>query len=307
MKRWAKNAVFRILAIVLFTGLAGILGICILIGNLESYDYQRIFMVKVCSVICICAIAAAVFFCGFICFRILRQVEEYRKQFEDEVEETTRKILEHDRTIMEMQNNTVIGMATLIESRDGESGEHIQKTSAYVELLAHVAKDAGYHPEILNDEYIELLVKAAPMHDIGKISIPERILKKPGRLTEEEFEIMKTHAAKGGELVREVLSGEGGEAYIKIAADVAAYHHEKWNGAGYPKGLQGEGIPLAARIMAVADVFDALVSRRCYKDALPLGQAFDIIEADAGSHFDPTLAKLFLQHKTEVERIAFRL
>lgn len=265
---------------------------------------RNITIARTCSMVCLFAIILAVVVCALRCLYITRRVDKYRKELEDEIEAKSAEVLKHNRTIMDIQNNTLIGMATLIESRDGETGGHIKRTSGYVELLAGLAKEAGYHREILTDDYIELLVKAAPMHDIGKIVVPDQILKKPGKLTTEEYEIMKEHAARGGEIVKEVLVGVEEQVYIDIAADVAAHHHEKWNGTGYPDGLSGEDIPLSARIMAVADVFDALVSERCYKKPMPFDQAFSIIEKDAGSHFDPMLAKLFLKHRPEVEAIA---
>lgn len=138
------------------------------------------------------------------------------------------------------------------------------------------------------------------MHDIGKIAVPDHILQKPGRLTPEEFETIKQHACEGGKIVREVLGSIEEKEYVEIASDVAAYHHEKWDGSGYNQGLAGEDIPLSARIMAVADVFDALVSKRCYKEAMPMEEAFDEIERSAGTHFDPRLAEVFLDLRDEI-------
>ena len=135
------------------------------------------------------------------------------------------------------------------------------------------------------------------MHDIGKIIIPDSILRKPGRLTEEEFAEMKRHAELGGTVVREVLNGISDEEYLSFASDIATFHHERWDGTGYPDRLKGEEIPLSARIMAIADVFDALISERCYKKAMPPEEAFEIIRNESGSHFDPNLTKVFLDHK----------
>ena len=143
------------------------------------------------------------------------------------------------------------------------------------------------------------------MHDVGKIVVPDKILQKPGKLTDEEFEVMKTHATEGGRIVRDVLEGVEEKEYIQIAADVATYHHEKWNGKGYPKGLTEENIPLAARIMAIADVFDALVSKRCYKEAFSFEDAMSIIEKDAGAHFDPILTRVFLNNRDKIEKIMY--
>ncbi len=168
-------------------------------------------------------------------------------------------------------------------------------------MLASAAKESGYCTDILTDGYIELLSKAAPMHDIGKISVPDSILQKPGKLTGDEFESIKSHAAEGGRIIRDVMSGIEEKDYIDIAADVASCHHEKWDGTGYPLGLSGGGIPLCARIMAIADVFDALISKRCYKESMPLDEAFGIIGESAGTHFDPTLAELFLGLRNDIE------
>lgn len=150
---------------------------------------------------------------------------------------------------------------------------------------------------------MELLVKAAPLHDIGKIAVSDTILQKPGKLTAEEFEAMKEHTTAGGRIVAEVLKGIEEKGYIDIASQVAACHHEKWDGSGYPNGLQGKEIPIGARIMAVADVFDALVSKRCYKEPMSVDRAFDVIRESGGSHFDPELAGIFCKIKNEVEEV----
>ena len=169
-------------------------------------------------------------------------------------------------------------------------------------MLANAARTAGYHKDILTDDYIDLLTRAAPLHDIGKITVSDVVLKKPGKYTDEEFAIMKTHALKGREIINEVIGGIENEQYVEIAADIAAYHHEKWNGQGYSEGLSGDDIPLCARIMAIADVFDALISERCYKKPYSLDEAFGIIEESSGSHFDPILAGLFVDLRGEIEK-----
>lgn len=159
------------------------------------------------------------------------------------------------------------------------------------------------YKEELTGDFIDNLVMAAPMHDIGKIAIPDFILQKPGKLTDEEFRIMKTHAEKGGKIIQETF-GQGGETeYEKMAYEVARYHHEKWNGKGYPEGKKRKEIPLCARIMAIADVFDAVSAKRCYRDALPLDQCFRIIEEGSGWDFDPLIAEVFLDMREEVEKI----
>ena len=198
--------------------------------------------------------------------------------------------------ISKMQTQMTIGLANLIETRDMETGEHISRTSSFAKTLAQNARGDGVYASNLTDHFIDLLYVLAPLHDIGKIVIPDRILKKPGRLTEEEFEVMKNHAAVGGKVVKEVLNGVTDEEYIKLASDIATYHHERWDGSGYPKGLKGDEIPLSARIMAIADVYDALISERCYKKAYTIDEAISIIKEEAGTHFDPKLVEVFLNH-----------
>jgi len=172
-----------------------------------------------------------------------------------------------------------------------------------VELIARALRSDGKFNDILSDEYIENLCKAAPMHDIGKICISDIILKKPGGLTEAEFDIMKQHAEQGGNVISSTMGKIEKKEFIDIAFDIATYHHEKWNGNGYPHGLKEEKIPLSARIMAVADVFDALVSKRCYKEAMDSEEAFRIIQESSGSHFDPEIAKVFIELRQNIEEI----
>ncbi len=214
-------------------------------------------------------------------------------------EDIREELVANQNKMTAMQESIISGLANLIESRDTETGEHVARTSNYVKLLSEYAKEDGGYADSITDEFISLMYTMAPMHDIGKIVVPDSILRKPGKLTAEEFEIMKQHAARGGEVVRNVLGGVTDEEYISFAADIATYHHEKWNGKGYPKGLKEEEIPLSARIMAIADVFDALISERCYKKAMPREKAFAIIEEEAGTHFDPKLARVFLDHKED--------
>ncbi|MCR5348045.1 MAG: HD domain-containing protein [Bacilli bacterium] len=199
--------------------------------------------------------------------------------------------------VSQMQEHIITGLSSLIEGRDLETGEHVQRTKAYVTLLAQCAREDGVYSDVLDDQYISLLQTFAPLHDIGKILVSDRILKKPGKLTPEEFEEMKKHASQGGDVVREVLNGITDEEYLGFASDIATYHHERWDGAGYPNGLQGGEIPLSARIMAIADVFDALISRRCYKEPMSFEGAFSVMKAESGTHFDPKLIEVLLRHK----------
>ena len=209
------------------------------------------------------------------------------------------ELVVNQKRVSAMQNHIISGLASLIENRDLDTGGHIARTSAYVKILAEAARKDGVYADRITDHEITLLYTLAPMHDVGKILIPDSILLKPGRFTPEEYEKMKEHAAMGGKVVREILNGITDEEYISCAADIATYHHERWDGKGYPEGLKEEQIPLSARIMALADVFDALVSERCYKKPIAYDEAFRIIEEESGTHFDPRLAKVFLDHRNE--------
>ena len=170
-------------------------------------------------------------------------------------------------------------------------------------MLAEYCRMEGVYTEEIDNHFIDLLYTLAPMHDVGKIIISDNILKKPGKLTPDEFEEMKRHASVGGDVVKEVLSGISDEEYLKFASDISTYHHEWWDGSGYPNGLVGEEIPLCARIMAIADVYDALISERCYKKAMSPEEAFEIIKKEAGTHFDPNLVKVFLHHKKDFKNV----
>jgi response regulator RpfG family c-di-GMP phosphodiesterase len=159
----------------------------------------------------------------------------------------------------------------------------------------------GMYADCIDSAFVYNLVKAAPMHDIGKITISDEILQKPGKLSDAQFEEMKKHSEKGAEIVEKLLEGIDDPTFVEITKNVANYHHEKWNGAGYPEGLSGEEIPIEARIMALADVFDALVSKRCYKEKMDYDRAFEIIEESSGSHFEPRLAEIFMTCRPQLE------
>jgi HD-GYP domain-containing protein (c-di-GMP phosphodiesterase class II) len=156
------------------------------------------------------------------------------------------------------------------------------------------------HPDIITPRYVYIITKVAPLHDVGKIKISDMILNKPGKFTKEEYEIMKRHATYGGEIVETILGKNADPQMVQIAKDVAYYHHEKWNGKGYPTGKKGDEIPLSARIMSVADVFDALVSRRVYKEAFSVDEAFEIIKEESGKQFDEEIVEVFLSQKEEI-------
>lgn len=197
--------------------------------------------------------------------------------------------------INHMQARIIEGIADLIENRDSNTGTHIKNTSGYVKMLALAAKNRGLYADVIDDHFIDLAVRAAPLHDVGKIVVSDSILLKPGKLTKEEFESIKRHAKEGGRIVDQILSGVTDDEFMRFALEIAMYHHERWDGTGYPEGLKGEEIPLSARIMALADVYDALTMERPYKKAFPVDEALEIIEEGIGSHFDPELGKLFVE------------
>ncbi len=202
-----------------------------------------------------------------------------------------------------MQNGLIVTMADMVENRDSDTGAHIQKTSAYVRIILAGLKERGYYAEKMNARYMSDVAMSAPLHDVGKISIPDAVLNKPGKLTDEEFEIMKTHTTAGKEIMERAISTVKGDNYLKEARNMAAYHHERWDGRGYPERLHGEVIPLSARVMAVADVFDALTSPRVYKPAFPFEKAVDMIREGAGTQFDPKCVEVFIDSLQEVRVI----
>lgn len=202
-----------------------------------------------------------------------------------------------------MQDGLIITMADLVENRDSDTGAHIQKTAAYVKIIVEGLKKKGYYAEKITDKFMSDVVRSAPLHDVGKISIPDNVLNKPGKLTDEEYEIMKTHTTEGRKIMEKAIDTVEGENYLKEARNMAAYHHERWDGKGYPEGLHGEVIPLSARIMAVADVFDALASPRVYKPPFPLEKALSIIQEGAGTQFDAKCVEVFLDALPEVKVI----
>lgn len=201
----------------------------------------------------------------------------------------------------EMQFNIITMMADIVENRDDNTGGHIKRTAKYVEIIADELKKQGEYSEILTEKYISDMVVAAPLHDIGKIHISDVILNKPGRLTDDEFEIMKTHTTAGEKLLIHAKDELGESSYLDMAIEMAAYHHEWWNGKGYPYNIKENEIPLCARIMAVADVFDALTAKRCYKNAMPIEKAVSIIREETGTHFDPIVAEAFLSAVGKIE------
>lgn len=201
----------------------------------------------------------------------------------------------------------VEGFASMIESRDDNTGGHVKRTQAYVNLMLHRMRHDSRYSRVINKDYLEDVSNAAPLHDIGKIATPDHILQKPGKLTDEEYAVMKQHAACGGDIIKNIFKDLDAQEFEQIAYEVARHHHEKYNGKGYPDGLAGDAIPLHARIMAIADVFDAVSQKRCYRDAMPIDECFQIIEKGSGEDFDPELTEIFLNAREEVEALMERI
>lgn len=208
-----------------------------------------------------------------------------------------------------IQEVSLRALASIAESRDTDTGNHILRTQSYVKILAEELALSSHYAGLLTPHTVELFTKAAPLHDIGKVSIPDHILNKPGKHTPEEWAIMQTHAKAGADAIWRAIREEedrSGLDFLYVAMEIAHYHHEKWDGTGYPDKLAGEKIPLAARLMAVADVFDALINQRVYKPAFTIEQATEIIQDGRGSHFDPDIVDAFLKHLPDFRAVAAR-
>mgnify|MGYP003292256623 CR=1 FL=1 len=227
--------------------------------------------------------------------RLTRIIKDYNENLELMVNQKTEKI-------RKIQDDIILAMASTVEIGDDNTGGHIKRTSDVMRIFVGELKKTGRFPE-LTERLAECVIKAAPLHDYGKVCVPDVVLNKPGKYTDEEYEIMKTHSEKGAVIVRQILQNSDDDKFKDIAINVAHYHHEKWNGKGYPTGLQGKEIPFEARIMALADVFDALVSRRVYKEQFSYDTAFKIIEDSCGDHFDPELCPEFLKCRPLLEEL----
>ncbi len=207
--------------------------------------------------------------------------------------------------VQAIQDVTIMAMTSLAETRDNETGNHIRRTQLYVKTLAERLRHHPRFEHLLNDRMIELLYKSAPLHDIGKIGIPDSILLKPGKLTVEEFEIMKTHTTLGRNAIEDAERRLGMRvAFLSVSKEIAYSHQEKWDGSGYPEGLAGDAIPVSARLMAVADVYDALISKRVYKPAFSHDQACGTIVRGKGNHFDPDMVDAFVDIAEDFRCIA---
>lgn len=226
-------------------------------------------------------------------YHYLQLQDRFHEELEAQVNEKTKEILK-------MQEGVVLAFAELIEGRDNSTGGHIKRSSQVVEILSKELKKQNVYN--VDDLFYTFVSKAAVLHDVGKITIDDAILRKKSKFEKDEFEIMKTHSEKGGEIVEKILKDINNECFVNIAKNIAWYHHEKWDGSGYPRHLKGEEIPIEARIMALADVYDALVSKRCYKDAIDFGDTVSIIMSGMGTQFDPVLKDIFEKSIPELEK-----
>jgi len=224
------------------------------------------------------------------------QLKEYSEHLEDLVEEKVKEI-------SASQISTIHALVKCAESRDDDTGKHIERTSLFCRLIADGLLEAGKYTDIVDTAYVDNVSKASPLHDIGKIGITDEILLKPGRLTTEEFEIMKTHVDIGYDTLISTYEMYPGNVFLQIGLEIAKCHHEKWDGSGYMQELAGEDIPLSARVMALSDVYDALRSRRVYKEPYSHEKTLGIILEGRGTHFDPAIADVFASHHTKFEEI----
>ena len=228
-----------------------------------------------------------------------RRLREQNHSLEQRVQSRTREI-------EQTQDIAIYCMASLAETRDNETGNHIHRTQHYVRLMAEYLQDNPRFRDTITPEYLNLLFKSAPLHDIGKVGVPDSILTKPGPLDDEEWIEMKRHVEYGREALLRSEEAFGSTSFLRLAKEVVCTHHEHWNGGGYPKGLKGDEIPLSGRLMAIADVYDALVNKRVYKPALPHEEAISIIKKGSGQQFDPDIVDALIELQDEFQRIAER-
>ena len=230
----------------------------------------------------------------------LYKLQEYLKKYNQQLEhEVQNKVNEK----IQLIEGSTLALAKLTESRDFETGQHIVRVQRFCKILSKLLKEKTKYKEVINDEFINNIYYASALHDIGKVGIPDSILLKAGKLLKEEFDIVKEHVIKGAETLEEIIKLYPENKIMKFGILIARYHHEKWNGEGYMEGLKGEMIPLEARIMAIVDVYDALRSIRPYKHARTHEESCEIIRESAGTHFDPTIAEVFLQNHEKFEEL----
>lgn len=231
--------------------------------------------------------------------RVHNQLE--LKRYRDHLEEL---VIQRTEEVIHLQDALIGSMGSLAEYRDPETGGHIKRTQHYVKLLADAMQKHPGYEGFLNPKTIDILYKVAPLHDIGKVGVPDNILLKPNRLTHSEFTEMKKHVHYGTAVIKDIEYNVGRDPLSEIAMQIIEGHHEKWDGSGYPRGLRGNNIPIPGRLMALADVYDALISKRVYKPPIPHHEAVKIIRRGRGSHFDPDVTDAFLEREDQVRQIA---
>ncbi|MDD2928796.1 MAG: HD domain-containing protein [Sideroxydans sp.] len=237
--------------------------------------------------------------------KVNAELREHEGRLEYVVRKRTSQLKHRSEEIEQIKDATIIALTSLAETRDNETGNHIKRTQHYVHLLAVHLRDHPRFRDFLKEENISMLFKLAPLHDVGKVGIPDHILRKPGKLTEDEFNIMKQHALLGGNAIAAAENEINTHShFLRIARQIAVAHHEKWDGSGYPFGLKGDDIPIPARLMALADVYDALSSRRVYKQAVHHDEVVRIIALGSGNHFDPDVVEGFKRIKHEFAAIS---
>ena len=226
----------------------------------------------------------------------IMELQDYRKNLELIVQQQLQ-------SITRLQTDIILSMANLVESRDGTTGNHVRRTSSYLNYLVEKLLEKGMYKDILTPEYTDYVCKAAPLHDIGKIAVPDMILQKPGRFTPEEYKEMQKHSAEGGRLIQKNMRSLTNREFVDVAVDMATHHHERIDGKGYPDHLHGDEIPFSARLMAVVDVFDALTSKRQYKEAMPYEQAVSIMLEGRGTQFQADLVDAFLSDPEQLQNL----
>ncbi|MBQ4133508.1 MAG: response regulator [Desulfovibrionaceae bacterium] len=233
--------------------------------------------------------------------RVKHHVElySYRTLLEEKVREKTQ-------TVFELQDAIMMALSELVECRDSNTAGHAQRTRDYVARLISQLLSNGSYANMLTEAYVRDMVRAAPLHDIGKVGVRDAVLNKPGKLTEEEFDEMKRHTVFGAMAINKAMKAVHDSSFLSVLRDISLSHHERWDGKGYPLGLNGDRIPLSGRIMAIADVYDALVSRRPYKDPLTHEKAVEVICEGVGTHFDPLVGKAFLDCAEDFREISQR-
>lgn len=235
--------------------------------------------------------------------RLSDQSKRYKLQIEDQNRQLERRVIEQVLQITTAQRGAIFAMSKLAESKDPETGAHLERMREYCRLISSRLQSKSLFPDQITSGFIDNIYAASPLHDIGKVGVPDNVLLKPGKLDPDEWVLMKTHSTIGADTLRAVDRQHPGNSFLVMGIDIAENHHEKWDGSGYPKGLAGDAIPLSARILALGDVYDALTSKRCYKEAFSHDKSRGIIVDSRGTHFDPVVVDAFLDIEDEFIRV----